>query len=89
VTAVSAARGDYSVAVPEIEYVRTYARVAQVQLRSVLDALAQEVDKLGQISPPDEHQAAPASDEVSWEPNHLVSLSLPRLTAPRAAGELE
>ena len=33
----------------EIEYVRTFARVAQVQLRSVLDALNEQVDKLGEV----------------------------------------
>ncbi|MBO0881195.1 MAG: DivIVA domain-containing protein [Mycobacterium sp.] len=43
-----AAQG-YSVPVQEIEYVRTFAQVAQVQLRSVLDALAKEVDRLGQL----------------------------------------
>lgn len=70
--------GDYSASVPEIEYVRTYARVAQVQLRSVLDALTQEVDKLGQISQLDDSRSLPAasgaSEDVSWEPNNLVSL---------------
>jgi DivIVA domain-containing protein len=35
--------------VPEIEYVRTYARVAQVQLRAVLDALAEQVELLGAV----------------------------------------
>jgi cell division septum initiation protein DivIVA len=30
----------------EVEYVRTFAQVAQVQLRSVLEALAEQVDKL-------------------------------------------
>ena len=35
--------------VPEIEYVRTYARVAQVQLRAVLEALAEQIDLLGEV----------------------------------------
>jgi cell division initiation protein len=39
----------YSQPVPEIEYVRTFARVAQVQLRSVLDALTEQVEKLGEV----------------------------------------
>jgi DivIVA domain-containing protein len=43
-----AAQG-YSIPVQEIEYVRTFAQVAQVQLRSVLDALTKEVDRLGQL----------------------------------------
>lgn len=41
---------------PEIEYVRTYAQVAQIQLRSVLDALTEQVDRLGSLP-----QAAPES----------------------------
>ena len=44
-----AAAPGYVRPVPEVEYVRTYARVAQVQLRSVLDALTAEVDKLGDL----------------------------------------
>lgn len=40
---------DYSQSVPEIEYVRTFARVAQAQLRSVIDALSDEVEKLGEV----------------------------------------
>ncbi len=40
---------DYDTPVPEIEYVRTFARVAQVQLRSVLAALSEEVDRLGEV----------------------------------------
>ncbi len=43
-----AAQG-YSIPVQEIEYVRTFAQVAQVQLRSVLDALTKEVDRLGDL----------------------------------------
>lgn len=41
--------GGYSTPVPDIEYVRTFARVAQVQLRSVLDALSDQVEKLGEV----------------------------------------
>lgn len=50
--------------VPEVEYVRTYARVAQVQLRSVLEALTAEVDKLDRIPRPE----APARQQVRWQP---------------------
>lgn len=39
----------YTTPVPEIEYVRTFARVAQVQLRSVLDALNDQVDQLSEV----------------------------------------
>jgi DivIVA domain-containing protein len=41
--------GGYTTPVPDIEYVRTFARVAQVQLRSVLDALNDQVEKLGEL----------------------------------------
>jgi len=34
---------------PDLEYVRTLARTAQVQLRSVLDALSEQADLLGQL----------------------------------------
>jgi len=39
----------YTTPVPEVEYVRTFAKVAQVQLRSVLDALTEQVDRLGEV----------------------------------------
>lgn len=39
----------YDKPVPEIEYVRTFAKVAQIQLRSVLDALTEQVDTLGEV----------------------------------------
>jgi cell division initiation protein len=35
--------------IQEIEYVRTYTKVAQVQLRAVIDALAEQVDRLGDL----------------------------------------
>ncbi|KHL17800.1 DivIVA domain-containing protein [Mumia flava] len=39
----------YDHPVPEIEYVRTFAKVAQIQLRSVLEALTEQVDALGEM----------------------------------------
>lgn len=42
----------YSTPMHEIEYVRTFAKVAQVQLRSVLEALTEQVDKLGEMPNP-------------------------------------
>lgn len=49
----------------ELEYVRTFTQVAHVQLRSVLDALAEQVERLGQMpevpKPPD-----PAVGEIEW-----------------------
>ncbi len=62
-------------AVPEIEYVRTYAQVAQIQLRSVLEALTEQVDRLGSVPQPAlEPVAQPDSDdgpagEPDWEPS--------------------
>jgi len=43
---------------PEIEYVRTYAQVAQIQLRSVLDALTEQVDRLGTLPQPEAGEVA-------------------------------
>ncbi len=37
------------VSVPEIEYVRTYAQITQTQLRSVIEALSEQVEKLGDL----------------------------------------
>ena len=54
-TQVAAPSTGYSKPIPEIEYVRTFARVAQVQLRSVLDALAEQVDRLGEVPELDRH----------------------------------
>jgi len=47
VPAVTAA--GYTDTIQEIEYVRTYTKVAQVQLRAVIDALAEQVDRLGDL----------------------------------------
>jgi cell division septum initiation protein DivIVA len=61
--------------VPEIEYVRTYAQVAQIQLRSVLDALTEQVDRLGSVPPPVvDPVALPDADdgptgEPEWQPS--------------------
>ena len=54
-TQVEAPTTAYATAVPEVEYVRTFARVAQVQLRSVLDALAEQVDRLSEVPELDRH----------------------------------
>ncbi|MPZ63632.1 MAG: hypothetical protein GEU93_20620 [Propionibacteriales bacterium] len=48
----------YDAPVPEIEYVRTFAKVAQVQLRSVLDALTEQVERLGTLPDLDRSQGA-------------------------------
>jgi DivIVA domain-containing protein len=51
--ALEGTRG-YVVPVPEIEYVRTYTQIAQGQLRSVLQALSEQVDRLGELPRLDE-----------------------------------
>ncbi|HEX6249535.1 MAG TPA: DivIVA domain-containing protein [Nocardioidaceae bacterium] len=50
VSSATATATDYSTSTPEIEYVRTFAQVAQVQLRSVLEALSEQVDRLGEVT---------------------------------------
>jgi hypothetical protein len=55
--------------------------VAQVQLRSVLDALTQEVDKLGHLPRFDGGQSASGPQAVSWEPKNLVPLNVTRADA--------
>ncbi|MGT2461945.1 DivIVA domain-containing protein [Sinomonas atrocyanea] len=47
--AAPAAGPEYHTPIDEIEYVRTYTKVAQVQLRAVIDALAAQVDRLGDV----------------------------------------
>jgi cell division initiation protein len=62
-------RLDYSTPIPEIEYVRTFTRVAQAQLRSVLEALGQEVDKLDEAANfggSDERSPARMLEATGW-----------------------
>lgn len=47
--APAATAAGYTDTIQEIEYVRTYTKVAQVQLRAVIDALAEQVDRLGDV----------------------------------------
>lgn len=68
--AVAGAGLDYTTPIPEIEYVRTFTRVAQAQLRSVLEALGHEVDKLDEaannIGGPDEPSPARMLEASGW-----------------------
>ena len=59
--------GGYGVPVHEVEYVRTFAHIAQVQLRSVLDALGKEVDRLGRVP----QLEAVDEEDVTWQPVDL------------------
>ena len=59
----------------EVEYVRTFAKVAQVQLRSVLEALTEQVDKLSEVQDPDPPlrsvpQAGPVAPAETYGPVH-------------------
>ena len=64
-------------AVPEIEYVRTYAQVAQIQLRSVLEALTEQVDRLGSVPQPapDAATQPESEDGPTGEPEWAPSIS--------------
>jgi DivIVA domain-containing protein len=69
---LAASTPDAAVSSPDIEYVRTFAHVAQHQLRSVLDALAEQVDKLGQFPQPPESEGRPQPTQrrtdALWSP---------------------
>jgi cell division initiation protein len=84
VTSATAAATDYTTPVPEIEYVRTFARVAQVQLRSVLEALSEQVDRLGEVPRLDR------DSRPSWSADNtgraLGQRSLPVDPLPRQPG---
>ena len=50
----------------EIEDVRTFARVAQVQFRAVLDALNEQVNRLGSVSDTEERVSSADHEEPVW-----------------------
>ena len=68
-----------AVPVAEVEYVRTYAQVAQIQLRSVLESLAEQVDRLGTLPQPAQEPqpvTRPGADEgATGEPDWAPSTS--------------
>jgi cell division initiation protein len=70
--------------VAEVEYVRTFARVAQVQLRSILDALAEQVDKLGEVSPsqPEASSQVSKQDGVSIAAWRTWQVDTPHMRRP-------
>jgi DivIVA domain-containing protein len=63
-------------AVPEVEYVRTFAQVAQVQLRSVLEALTEQVDRLNAVSS-QPGQGAPSPSAMMTAASVLEPISGP------------
>jgi cell division initiation protein len=78
-----------SASAPEVEYARRFTRVAQVQLRSVLEALCEQVEQLGQVSRLWQQSplASYAVEEpVSAEPQWDLRLeAIPAQTTYRAA----
>lgn len=93
--AASALTGSYPGGQPaagEVEYVRTFARVAQVQLRSVLDALTEQVNRLGDVSqpeqpaPPEEPGPPASTGPVQWRVVHRQAgrTDDPRPAVPRS-----
>jgi cell division initiation protein len=87
-SSVAVEDGEYQRPIPEIEYVRTFARVAQVQLKSVLDALAEEVEKLGDLPRlPAPQEAAPQQQiaqvsDISWSVSVGASATTATTTSP-------
>lgn len=49
----------------ELEYVRTFTQVAHIQLRSVLDALAEQVERLGQFPVVSDAQVTAATSKAA------------------------
>jgi cell division septum initiation protein DivIVA len=80
-TATIGAQQQPGPSVREIEYVRTYAQVAQIQLRSVLESLAEQVDRLGSLPQPAQESkplARPDADEgPTGEPDWTPSTAAP------------
>lgn len=77
--------GGYTKPVPEIEYVRTYVQIAHGQLRSILDTLSTEVDKLGSLprfapDPSTKPPAPPAKTPASPDGTPAAPM---RSTAPQ------
>ena len=74
--------------VADLEYVQTFTRVAHVQLRSVLDALAEQVERLGQLPQVQRQPQLEAShdDEVSWWTDLSAAADDAVLDTPSPAG---
>jgi cell division septum initiation protein DivIVA len=73
--------------VAELEYVRTFTRVAHVQLRSVLDALAEQVERLGKLPkiPNGPELTTAAENEVLWWTDLSAVADNPVLDLPSEA----
>jgi hypothetical protein len=48
-TAIAERAGSEGASVREVEYIRIFAKVAQVQFQAVLDALNEQVSRLGEV----------------------------------------
>lgn len=93
-TTVAAADPNQLDAITEkVDFIRTYAKVAQVQMRAVIDALTEQVDRLG--DPPQLDDEVPGEDAVrpsqETQPTQTVqpSQSTQPSQTPRSAGSPE
>ncbi len=81
--------GDGSVPRSQLQYLRTYAKVAETQLRAVLHALTAEVDKLGALPDPPESTAAPAARAAAESPKTPASWDPPEVSSLHAVPALD
>lgn len=63
---------DAGAATAELEHVRSFARVAQAQMQSIMDALAAQVERLGDTPAPGRPMATPPEQEPA-APHEAVS----------------
>jgi DivIVA domain-containing protein len=73
-TAIAERATGEDASVRDVEYIRMFAKVAQVQFQAVLDALNEHVNRLGELSGPTE----PAkSDRETWSSDSLPPAESP------------
>ena len=80
---------------PEVEYARRFTRVAQVQLRSVLEALCEQVEQLGQVTRLSQQAPLPAYtvdglaavDAAPWDPQREAIPAQPAYRLNGVVGE--
>jgi DivIVA domain-containing protein len=69
-TAIAERASSEDSSIRDVEYIRMFAKVAQVQFQAVLDALNEQVSRLGEVTGPTE----PAkSDRETWSSNKSVA----------------
>ena len=62
-TAIAERAGSEDASVRDVEYIRMFAKVAQVQFQAVLDALNEHVNRLGEVTGP---TGPSKSDKETW-----------------------